>query len=67
MTANVAMGLDLILLIIIYWFSAVWYWANRYTVNIPLKLLSANNISTEDGRKAFIVHMEIKLGYLALK
>lgn len=36
-------------------------------MNIPLKLLSANNISTEDGRKAFRVHMEIKLGYLALK
>lgn len=62
------MGFDLILLIIIYWFSAVWYWNDRYTMNISLKLrVSADNVSTEDEREAFRVHPEIILGYLALK
>lgn len=68
MKPNVAITLDLILLIIIYWFSAVGYWNDRYTMNISLKLrVSANNVSTEDGREAFRVHMEIEVGCLASK
>lgn len=56
------MGLDLILLILIYCYSAVWYWNARHMMNISLKLrLDVKSVNTEDGREVCNVHMEIKM------
>lgn len=49
MTPRVAMGLDLVLLILIYWCSAVWYWNAQHMINISLKLrVDAICVNIED-------------------
>lgn len=56
------MGLGLILLILIYCFSAVWYWNARHVMNISLKpRIDVNSVNTEDGREVCNVHMEIEM------
>lgn len=67
MTPSAAMGLDLILLILIYWFSTAWYWNARHMMNISLKLrVDINSMNTEDGREVCNMHMEIEMSEIKL-